>query len=387
MSETLSQNEIDELLQQALAGDLTPSPAPTAGPARSELTPIEMDALGEISNISMGAAATALHAILGRKVVITTPDVSIIAMEHVSGHHAVPFVMVDVEYASGFAGHNLFILRIDDVKIMTDVMMGGAGVVRDEALSELHLSAISEAMNQMMGGMATAMADMFNHPVNISPPRTQIVTLTQEHLTGLVEDQQSELIRAQFKLEIEGLLDSSIMQLMPVNFGRQLVERVLGPIQTAAPAPSHARPEPAVAAQTAGAPAPIVHSVPPAMPERTIKPAPELVRTIEAKPIELVSFDAQDHETSQLPESGMDLILDVPLQITVELGQCKKPIKEILELNLGSIVTLDRLAGEPVDVVVNGKSIAKGEVIVIDDNYGVRITEVFSGARKVRTIV
>jgi len=384
MSETLSQNEIDELLQKALAGELASSLVPATGPVMTELTPVEMDALGEISNISMGAAATALHAILGRKVVITTPDVSIIAMEHLSGQHAVPFVMVDVEYASGFAGHNLFILRIDDVKIMTDVMMGGAGVVRDEELSELHLSAISEAMNQMMGGMATAMADMFNHPVNISPPRTQIVTLTQEHLTGLVEEQHPELIRAQFKLEIEGLLDSSIMQLMPVNFGRQLVERVLGPIQTPAPAPNSVKPEPPMIAQPAAAPAPVVRSAPPAMPERTSQPAPEPPRTIEARPIELVSFDAQEHETSQLPESGMDLILDVPLQITVELGQCKKPIKEILELNLGSIVTLDRLAGEPVEVVVNGKSIAKGEVIVIDDNYGVRITEVFSGARKVR---
>jgi len=132
MSETLSQNEIDELLQKALAGELASSLVPATGPVMTELTPVEMDALGEISNISMGAAATALHAILGRKVVITTPDVSIIAMEHLSGQHAVPFVMVDVEYASGFAGHNLFILRIDDVKIMTDVMMGGAGVVRDE---------------------------------------------------------------------------------------------------------------------------------------------------------------------------------------------------------------------------------------------------------------
>ncbi|MDD2457515.1 MAG: flagellar motor switch phosphatase FliY [Eubacteriales bacterium] len=387
MSETLSQNEIDELLQKALAGDLESSPEAGRTQTMTELSPIEMDALGEISNISMGAAATALHAILGRKVVITTPDVAIIAMENVSGHHQVPFVMVDVEYASGFAGHNLFILQIDDVKIMTDVMMGGPGVIRDEELSELHLSAISEAMNQMMGGMATAMADMFNHPVNISPPRTQIVTLTQEHLTGLVEDQQSELIRAQFKLEIEGLLNSSIMQLMPVHFGRQLVERVLGPIQTAAPVASPARPAAAPLPVMAQSPAPVARSAPPAMPDRAGKPAHEQVRTIEAKPIELVSFDVQDHVTSQLPESGMDLILDVPLQITVELGQCKKPIKEILELNIGSIVALDRLAGEPVDVVVNGKSVAKGEVIVIDDNYGVRITEVFSGARKMRSNV
>jgi flagellar motor switch protein FliN/FliY len=394
MSETLSQTEIDELLQQALAGEHESSLETGRSQAMTDLSAIEMDALGEISNISMGAAATALHAILGRKVVITTPDVAIISMEHISSQHQVPYVMVDVEYASGFVGHNLFILQIDDVKIMTDVMMGGNGVVRDEELSDMHLSAISEAMNQMMGGMATAMADMFNHPVNISPPRTQIVTLTQDHLAGLVENMQPELIRAQFKLEIEGLLSSNIIQLMPVHFGRQLVERVLGPIQVATPSPTSARPAPTPARPAlaplpvpAEEPAPVARSVPPAMPGRAGKQVPEPVRTIEARPIELVSFDAQEQVTSQLPESGMDLILDVPLQITVELGQCKRPIKEILELNIGSIVALDRLAGEPVDVVVNGKSMAKGEVIVIDDNYGVRITEVFSGARKVRSNV
>ena len=367
MNDTMTQHEIDELIRLAALPD---EPADLAGDAESEaLTSMEIDALGEISNISMGAAATALHTILGRKVVITIPDVSVTTVDKISDNHAVPFVMVDVEYAEGFAGHNLFILKLDDVKVITDIMLGGVGEVAPGDLSELHLSAISEAMNQMMGGVATAMADMFSLPVNISPPKTRVVLLSGQEVKDLIGHDEPLLIRARFRLEIEGLLNSDMMQLMPVHFGRQLVWRLLNPM----------------ASTPAKAPAPVAAAalVQPVQPTQATEPAPRK-EAIKIQPVQLMSFDQQPAQSSTLLENGIDLILDVPLQVTVELGQCRKSIKEILDLKLGSIVALDRLAGEPVDVVVNGKTVANGEVIVIDDNYGVRITEVLSVQRHVR---
>jgi flagellar motor switch protein FliN/FliY len=389
MNDTMTQHEIDELIRLAALPD---EPVDATGDDVVEtLSSLEVDALGEISNISMGAAATALHTILGRKVVITIPDVTVTTVDSISDKHAVPFVMVDVEYAEGFAGHNLFILKLDDVKVITDIMLGGAGEAAPGDLSELHLSAISEAMNQMMGGVATAMADLFSLPVNISPPKTRVVMLSGEEVKDLIGDDEPWLIRARFRLEIEDLLNSDMMQLMPVQFGRQLVGRLLNPLTATPPLPFPPAPN-APNAPTApnahsahlapaySAPAPVAapkQPVPPMEP----KPRPAAVNV---QPVHLASFDQQPVQNSTLLENGIDLILDVPLQVTVELGQCRKSIKEILDLKLGSIVALDRLAGEPVDVVVNGKTVAKGEVIVIDDNYGVRITEVLSVQRQVR---
>lgn len=424
---SLSQQEIDELLNQTLtaSGDTVSGPSP--------LSDIETDTLGEIGNISMGAAATALYTILGRQVLITTPQVSVTTLEELAADHLRPYVVVDVEYTEGFLGRSLFILQVDDVKIITDIMMGGEGTVSDEDLSDLHISAIAEAMNQMMGGMATSMADMFNRVVNISPPHSMIVELDGREIHELIDNEAPELIRISFKMEIEGLMDSSIMQLMPLRFGRQLVAGIMGTQEPAA------APKPAAPAQAADVQAPTFPTMPvehqppqpftpppydpalhgpagpyaqpyaqPGMPPYTqpypgmpygVPPtggpqymmppyaptqpeAPRLTRPqeppVDARPVQLPSFDAPSPRTADSPEFGIGLIMDVPLQVTVELGQCRKTIKEILDLNTGSILTLDKMAGEPVDIVVHGKPVAKGEVIVIDESYGIRITEILT---------
>jgi len=381
MSDMMTQQEIDEMIRLSLQDAPGTGLTEPLSASATFLTSVEADALGEIGNISMGSAATALHAILSRKVLITTPHVSVITFRQLTASQMTPYVVVDVEYTEGFIGHNLFILRVDDVKAITDIMMGGDGTVSAGPLDELHLSAISEAMNQMMGGVATAMAEMFSQVVNISPPRTTVVLLSEQDLQELIEDNREELIRIGFKMEIEGLTDSGIMQLMPVAFGRQLVQSALEPSSrpvgdswpvssenTRTNEPAY-RNEPETSVRANASQADTEHRQP-----------------INVRPIRLASFDSQPVIPGTQPDYGIGLILDVPLQITVELGQCKRTIKDVLELNVGSIVTLDRMAGEPVDVVVNGKAVARGEVIVIEENYGIRITEVLATQARIRSV-
>ncbi len=346
MSDMLSQQDIDAMLAQSAAGQSLSGP--------------EIDTLGEIGNISMGSAATALNTILGRKVRITTPEVTLTTMQELVDSHQMPYLVVNVGYSEGFSGHNLFILKLDDVKIMTDIMMGGDGQPDLEAeLSELHISAISEAMNQMMGGMSTSMAEMFNRMVNITPPVTNVVQLSDEQLQAVFPDDGNELVNISFKMEIEGLVDSRIMQLMPLAFSKSLVGELVGVPEPPAKKPAE-KPAPAPAS-----------------------PAPQPAQAVNARPISLPSFD-EPGASQAIVENSIDLILDVPLLITVELGQCRKTIKEIMDINVGSVIALDKLAGEPVDVVANGKAVAKGEVIVVDENFGIRITEVLSAGKRIR---
>ena len=420
MNNGLSQNEIDALMEKSQLE------SPEDVNKVSGLNDIEIDTLGEIGNISMGAAATALYTIIDRKVMITTPEVSITTMEKLAGAQEVPYVVVNVDYTEGFIGNNLYVLRIDDVKAITDIMMGGAGTVSEEPLSELHISAISEAMNQMMGGMATSLAEMFSRVINISPPKSMMVKLGDDQIRELVENQKEELIQIRFHMSIEGLEDSSIMQLIPLEFGRQLVSGILNggelpeagqdEASSAGAGGGHsasgaaddsdatilsqeeieammnaqintaAQPRNATASadlNSQGEPLSVPLKKDPvpgaAMPAAaTARPQP----SVDIRPIQLSDFDQDTNPGNG--DNGIDIILDVPLQVSVELGQSRKTIREVMDLNIGSVVTLDRVAGEPVDVVVNGKIVARGEVIVIDDNYGIRITEVITSSR-VRT--
>ncbi len=367
--------------------------------SRNHFTTLEIDTLGEVGNISMGAAATALYSILGRKVVITTPNVSITSYKKLIENHLAPYFVVNVEYTEGFLGSNLFILQLEDVRIITDIMMGGDGTNSGAEMDEIHISAISEAMNQMMGAMSTSMATLFSRDINISPPKSAIVQLAEYGINEILTEDTNELVRISFSLQIEGLIDSSIMQLLPLEFAKTIVSDLLNPPAVQAPAkmnePPSAPPPQPVRQETYAAP-----SLEPAYQTPTPRAASnDSIRNepaaryedskgrpvIDARPIQLTSFDAPAPSLGMnANELGIDIILDVPLQVKVELGQCKKTIKEVLDLNIGSVLALDKLAGEPVDLVANGKAIAKGEVIVIEDSYGIRITEILSPASRLR---
>ena len=380
----LSQDEINALLNSAGDSDSGDS---AASASSDLLSAEEKDAIGEISNISMGTAATTLSTLLNQRVNITTPSVSISNWEEISNTYERPCVFIQISYIEGLDGNNILILRENDVKIITDLMMGGDGHNTDGELTELHLSAICEAMNQMMGSSATSISSVLEKKVDISPPTASLIdmndTLSADNLSKFL---QGDFVRVSFRLEIGDLIDSELMQLYPLDFARDLYRKFLESTDsggtaepdTPAPAPQPA-PAPAPAPQPAPAPAPApAYAAPPqgyAMPPQGAYAMPQpMVQPVNVAPAQFASFDTSVNPV--MMQENIDLIKDVPLEVTVELGRTNKTIREILDFSPGTIIELNKLAGEPIDVLVNGKYIAKGEVVVIDDSFGIRITEI-----------
>ena len=363
----ISQEEIDALLSggggdDAPADDAAASDdasAAGASPTGDTITDMERDALGEIGNISMGGAATTLSVLLGRKVSITTPTVSISNMSQLKEKYPIPFLVVEVGYSIGIEGNNVLCIQAKDAAIIADLMMGNDGTNPDEELSEIHMSAVSESMNQMMGSVATSLSSMFNKKVDITPPVVTLVDLGTEEVVSKLLDKADPIVQASFRMEVDGLIDSEIMQLLPLDVAREMVDALMNQ------QPDVDDEEEAIAA--AAAPASNGYGAQPMQPH-----------VASNVPVQSAQFTPLSTVPVQVNDANIGLILDVPLQVNVELGRTKKSIKEILDLTKGSIVELDKLAGETVDIMVNGKYLAKGEVVVIDENFGVRITEIVS---------
>ena len=391
MDGMLSQDEINALLSGMNTGGDDTSDSSTATTTIPEdnandntdggftLTESEKDAVGEISNISMGTAATTLSSLLSQKV-------------------------------------NILILRENDVKIITDLMMGGPGNVDpDEPLTELHLSAIGEAMNQMMGSAATSLSSMFNRKIDISPPIANLVETYNELDDNLPGFLKNHFVMVAFKMQIGELIDSEIMQLYPKEFAQELLNMFMPSAEPEQPQvsqedtanhqeeqvqqapaqnmtqtmPQQDVPVQNTTAQTApqqGMPMqnmgmPYGYGMPmqgmpmqgmpmQGMPMAGYAPAQD----VNVSPAAFQPFSTDVNPLTQ--KENIELIKDVPLEVTVELGRTTKSIKDILEFAPGTIVELNKIAGESVDVLVNGKYVAKGEVVVIEESFGVRITEI-----------
>ena len=400
----ISQEEIDALLNggglpsgDAPAADAPAADAPSAEPAPAggdappavadPLDDMQKDALGEIGNISMGSAATTLSVLLGHKVSITTPTVSMSTMAAIRESYPMPYLIVEVGYTVGIGGNNILAIQASDACIIADLMMGGDGTAPPSDLNEIHMSAVGEAMNQMMGAVATSLSSMFNKKIDISPPKVNLIDLgTADPVTEIVGTDEA-IVKTSFRMEVDGLIDSEIMQILPVDIATEMVNSLLnsGAVEEEAPPPP---PPPAPeAAPQAAAPPPPPPPAPAAAPQAAAPPPPmaapppmygQQARVSEGIPIQAAQFTPLATAPVQVNEANIGLILDVSLQVTVELGRTKKSIKDILELTNGSIVELDKLAGEPVDIHVNGKYLAKGEVVVINENFGVRITDIVS---------
>ena len=377
MDGMLSQEEIDALT--GAASTMTAAPSSTM-----TLTDAERDAIGEIANINMGTAATTLSTLLNNKVTITTPKVSYVTINEISAQYDKPCVFIHISYIDGISGNNVLILKEHDVKVITDLMMGGDGSNTDGELTELHLSAISEAMNQMMGSAATSLSSMLDKKVDISPPTASVVNLNDSIDDVTVSNFLSdELVQVSFDMRIGDLVDSQIMQLYPFDFARDLYQKFVGEVGIGQ---EPVQPEPVVAPepqqmpeQTASMPgmgmdmnmAAQQPQMQQAMPQQPyMMPTPN----VNVQPAQFQPFNAGVSPLMQ--QENIDLIMDVPLEVTVELGRSNKSIKEILDFSPGTIIELNKLAGEPVDVLVNGKFVAKGEVVVIEENFGIRITEI-----------
>lgn len=386
MDGMLTQEEIDALT----GGNNSDSSTQQASDISESLTDAERDAVGEIANINMGTAATTLSTLLNNKVTITTPRVSYVTMNELSAQYDRPCVFIHISYISGIDGNNILILKEHDVKVITDLMMGGDGTNTEGELSELHLSAISEAMNQMMGSAATSLSSMLEKKVDISPPVASLVDLNDTiEDTELSNFLDGDIVQVAFDMKIGDLVDSQIMQLYPFDFARELYKKFMGAEveQTAAPA---SEPMAAAASQpeqpqpVSPAPEPVPTPAPqPVQPQPVPQPMPQQMQQPQyAMPMPNVNVQSAQFQTFNtgvsplMQEENIDLVLDVPLEVTVELGRTNKSIKEILDFSPGTIIELDKLAGEPVDVLVNGKFVAKGEVVVIEENFGIRLVEI-----------
>lgn len=423
----LTQEEIDALLNGAAsepaASDSASNEEASSVLSDDLLSSMEKDALGEIGNISMGSAATTLSVLLGHKVNITTPTVSVDTMSTIQNQYPMPYLVVEVGYVIGINGNNILAIQASDASIIADLMMGGDGLNPQEELNEIHMSAVGEAMNQMMGTVATSLSTMFNKKIDISPPKVNLIDLgAEDKITDLVNNDEP-VVKTSFRMEVDGLIDSEIMQILPLNVAKEMVSFLMGggaeaevqeapaPAPAPEPAPAPAAPEPA---PVAAVPAPAAAAAPqPAAPQYAVPPQPQYTAPPQQPqytappmgaqpvyappayannvvssgvPVQNAQFAPLTNEPVEVNAANISLIQDVPLQVTVELGRTKKSIREILEFSTGSIIELDKLAGEPVDIHVNGQLTAKGEVVVIDENFGVRITEIVSPLERVQSL-
>ncbi|MDA8441526.1 MAG: flagellar motor switch phosphatase FliY [Peptococcaceae bacterium] len=364
----LSQEEINALMNS------TKDNAVEALTPVGELTPVELDALGEVSNIAMGSAATALSTLLSRKIEIAAPTVEVVNLEDISKKGISDTFVAVVDFVSGFTGSNVLLLSQKDGAIIIDLLMGGDGTNPPMDFNEIHISGIAEVMNQMMGSSATSLSTMLDREVNISPPKVSFDW--QNVLNDAFPEGNGQAVYISFKLKVEGLVDSSLNQLITMDVAREMIDSQLGVVRNSL----------AGAGKTATA----THQAPIAQASQQqavgsgsmyANPSSSALGktaagSVQVQPVQFTSF--QPVVNTSVDGNNLGLILDVPIQLSVELGRAQKTIKEILDFSPGSIVELDKLAGESVDLIANGKFLARGEVVVINENFGIRINEIIN---------
>jgi len=471
MDGMLSQDEINALLngmdlsgnmdssdESSFSSEYTTAVEEAAADSEEQLNDMEKDAIGEVANISMGSSATTLYSLVNRKVNITTPVVSMSQWKNLLDEYEKPCVFIQIKYTQGLDGTNILVLKENDVKIITDLMMGGDGTNTDVELGEMHLSAISEAMNQMMGSAATSLSTMLGTVIDISPPSAELLNLI-EHTngTGVASFLGGTFVKISFSMQIGELVDSTIMQLYPVEFAKKIVDTFIG-VQFGDSVPTEA-----TATDISNEAEQILASADVSMPDSTQKVVDEQMnnmnqqmgmppqmdmnsqmmgmnpqmmgmnpqmmgmnpqmtgmnpqmmgmnpqmtgmnpqmmgmnpqmmgvnpqmmnmnpygynmgmpqQNVNVQPAQFQNFSSDINAMAS--QENIGLIMDVPLEVTVELGRTTKSIADILDFAPGTIIELDRIAGEPIDVLVNGKFVAKGEVVVIEESFGIRVTEI-----------
>lgn len=393
MDGILSQEEISALLNDTDSENATQN---------TSLTDNEKDAIGEIANISMGTAATTLFSLVNRKVEISTPVVSLATWDDIVEAYERPCVFIRIAYTVGLDGNNLLILKENDVKIITDLMMGGDGTNTDGELGELHLSAICEAMNQMMGSAATSLSSMLNKTIDISPPHADLIDLQENVDEGTIDEfLKNPFVKISFKMEIGDLVNSTIMQLYPISFAKEMCASITQNMEQDAAANASVTPQPKAKPEPQPTPQPAPQQTMQSQPMmdqgmmgQAMQGEPMMGQPMQGQPMmgqPMMSQPMMGQPVNVQPaqfqpfmgdlsaafqKENIDLIMDVPLEVTVELGRTSKSIQEILDFAPGTIIELNKIAGEPIDVLVNGKYVAKGEVVVIEESFGVRITEI-----------
>ncbi len=375
-----------------------------------EFTDLHKDAIGEILNISMGSAATAVSEMLSAKVWITTPRVEVKTAREMEYHKLEPAVCIKIQYVKGLSGANIMVWKQDDVQLILNQLMGQPlEVSPDFEFDELNISAVSEVMNQMMGASATALSNFLGFTIDISTPQAIIMDEVSSNLDVTEFEPDDQVVAVNFDLEIDGVIKSEFASVMSIDLAKTITAKMMGedagpmdeaapapepapaPASAAAPAPAQAAPAPQTA-PTAGMPAadPAAMGQMPGYGAQMPYPYPPYPMPpqggygypmpqgapINVQNAQFQSFDEPSVKLTGEQKDNLNLLMDVPLQISVEIGSARRKVRDILEFAQGSIIELERQAGAPVDIVVNGNLIAKGDVVVIDDNFAVRITEI-----------
>ncbi|MFR4983399.1 flagellar motor switch phosphatase FliY [Clostridium neonatale] len=382
----LSQEEINALLSGEDSSDTSTDKAD-----EELITEIDKDLLGEIGNISMGSASTALYQLINQKVNITTPVVSVTTLKEIRQEFETPNIILDIKYIEGIVGRNILIIKIQDGAVISNLMMGGDGKIEANltTLSEIEISAVSEAMNQMIGSAATSMATMFGRKVDISPPTSKVIENDDVPISDDISEDQP-IVKVSFRLTIGDLVDSNIMQIFPIETAKNIVAIMTGEdkgqeeveaVKQSEPIQNKEIEQPVQAPQPQYAPQQQQYQQPQYQ-------QPQYAQPQYQQPVEVhqAAFEPLVPQQGVPPMKNMDLILDVPLDISVVLGRTRKSIQDILNLGTGSLIELEKLAEEPVEILVNGKQIALGEVVVVDENFGVRITSIVSNVERIRNL-
>lgn len=334
------------------------------------ITEVEKDALGEIGNISMGTAATTLSTLINEKVTITTPKVAITTASKLADEYQIPFVATNVTYKEGLKGSNVLILKVNDVKIITDMMMGKTEIDVDRELTELDLSAVSEAMNQMMGSASTSLSEIFSRKIDIEPPKAYEITFAEGRKQLDILKSDDPIVKVSFNMKVGDIIDSDMMQLIPLDFGKETVDKLLGEESSTTSSIIDEDKELNVEETQFKKDEPAYEEESSTLEEDSVVEKEDTV--VVKKP----KFETFKEESKVKHKSSIDLVGDIPVEIVAELGRATKYIGEILEYGPGTIIELDKLVGEPLNIYANGKFIAKGEVVVIDDNFGIRIKDI-----------
>lgn len=349
-NEQLSQEEIDAMLNGS-----TP-----AADTTETISQDQSDIIGEVGNISMSQAATTLSSILSHRVMITTPRVSCLKFQEIIDESTTPKVVTTIEFKKGLLGSNLLMMDVTDSIIIADLMMDGDGNVGEREFTDLELSAVGEAMNQMIGSASTAMATMLERTVDILPPDVEVWkdndSVSYDKISG-----DTTVCKIAFKLTVDDLIESEIMQIFTLDTVREIAGLMMNDNATV-------------------------------VEDRDIQT--ELTEEItlpSSMPTEKVgvqkpAFQELGETSPQNNTNNLDLIMDVPLQFSVVLGENQKTIKDVLALGTGSVVELDKMTDEPLQVYVNGKLIAEGEVVVINESFGIRITNILSQEQRIKNL-
>lgn len=324
------------------------------------LNMMQQDALAEVGNISLGASATALSKIINRKVQITTPAVSLTTMGEVRANYPTPCLVVTVNYSKGLAGHNILILKEDDALTIVGVMMGLEPPERPPELGEMEISGISEAMNQMMGSASTAMSDLFHCAIDISPPHVELKDLKVEEFTVDEMNDQNQVVQLAFRMEVGELLDTILLQLLPLDFAREISNQLLAGVGMAEPANENM----AAAEETS------MFSFMDMFNGDLADTAPDKEADRDEADGDKVQKVWQEADFARI-----DMIRDIPVNIHVLLGKTRLPLKKLFSIFPGEVITMDRYLGEPLDVFANDRLVAKGEVVLVNGQFGFKIID------------